>query len=291
MKTAEHFLAVQNEMGETPIWVPEEQALYWVDIPQHTIYRYDPKRGTTESFQPELPVRGLTRRTGGGWLLITDAGLGFWNQHTNSCEFLNDPCAEISDCQLNDGVIDRQGRLLVGSYNPATLDAADGALYRLNTDRSLRELDASLVLSNGMGLSPDGKTLYVVEMFAHKITAYDYESETGSVSKRRTFAEIPKNAGMPDGLTVDSEGGVWTAHWGGWQVTRHTPDGTLERTIQVPAEIVTSIGFGGPEMTELYITTAWYSLTEEQRAEQPLAGDLFRVKTDVTGIAEPGFTG
>ncbi len=290
MNTAEHFLAMQHEMGETPTWVPEENALYWVNIPQHTIYRYDSIRGEYESFQPELPVRALTRRSGGDWLLIANTGLAFWNRQTNSCEFLVDPCADIPDCELNDGVIDRQGRLLTGSYNLNTLDAADGALYRLDAGRSVHELDTGLVLSNGMGVSPDGNTLYVAEMFAHKITAYDYESETGSVSNRRSFVDIPEDAGMPDGLTVDSEGGVWAAHWGGWRVTRHDPAGKLERTVKVPTEIVTSVGFGGPEMNELYITTAWYSLSEEQRKEQTQAGDLFRIKTNVQGIVEPGFS-
>ncbi len=291
MSNLEHVFPVQNEMGETPIWIPEEKALYWVNIPQHTIYRYDSISGEYESFQPELPVRALTRRTGGGWLIIANTGLAFWNRHTNSCEFLVDPCADIPDCELNDGVIDRQGRFLAGSYNTETLGAADGALYRMDADRSLHELDTSLVLSNGMGVSPDGTTLYIAEMFAHKITAYDYDSETGNVSNRRTVIDIPEDDGMPDGLTVDSEGCVWAAHWGGGRVTRHDPAGKLERTIKVPSEIVTSVGFGGPEMSELYITTAWYSLSEQQRKEQPQAGDLFRIQTDVTGIVEPGFSG
>jgi sugar lactone lactonase YvrE len=291
MRTLENFLAVQNEMGETPIWVPEEKALYWVDIPQHTIYRYDSISGEYESFQPEVPVRALTRRTDGSWLIIANTGLAFWDRQTNSCEFLVDPCADLPKCELNDGVIDRQGRLLVGSYNTETLDAADGALYRLDSDRSLHELDTSLVLSNGMGVSPDGKILYVAEMFAYKITAYDYDNETGHVSKRRTFVDFPESDGMPDGLTVDREGCVWTAHWGGWRVTRYEPNGKLERTIRVPAEIVTSVGFGGVEMDELFITTAWYSLDEQQRKGQPQAGDLFRIKTDIKGIVEPGFSG
>ena len=181
--------------------------------------------------------------------------------------------------------------MIVGSYNSANLDSPDGSVYQLNPDNTLHKIDSGIVTSNGIGLSPDGKTLYVTEMFANKITAYDYNIETGDVSNRRTFVDIPKDAGMPDGLTVDSEGFIWSAHWGGWRVSRFDPSGNLEREIKVPVELVTCIGFGGDNMNELYITTAWYQFNQEQRKEQPLAGDLFKIETDITGLAEPSFSG
>jgi sugar lactone lactonase YvrE len=291
MDSLEHYLPVQNELGETPIWVPEESALYWVDIPAHTIFRVEPATGVNDSFKPDMPVRGLCRRAADGWLLVTDAGLAFWDPPSNACEFIVDPYADTPDLQFNDGMIDRQGRLVVGSFNSVRLDAPDGALFRLDADRRLHQLDTKLVLSNGIAVSPDSRTLYVSEMFANKITAYDYDAGTGTVTNRRVFVEIPQAAGMPDGLTVDSQGFVWAAHWGGWRVTRYDPAGKLEREIRVPVELVTCIGFGGENLDELYITTAWYNLSESQRKEQPLAGDLFRIKTDVRGIVEPCFAG
>jgi sugar lactone lactonase YvrE len=291
MNMGQHFLAVQNEMGETPIWVPEENALYWVDAAQKIIYRFDAATGEQQSFRPDVPVRGLCRRASGGWLLIADTGLAFWNAHTNQSQFILNPCADQPGIQVNDGAIDRQGRLLVGSYNPQNLSAADGSLYRLDPDLSLHVLDTGLILSNGIGVSPDGKTIYVAEMFANHITAYDYDTTSGTVSHRRVFVRIPPERGYPDGVTVDRDGFVWMAHWGGWRVTRYDPDGQLERTIQLPVEIVTCIGFGGAQLEELYITTAWYSLNTPQRNEQPLAGDLFRSNASVQGIAEPGFLG
>jgi sugar lactone lactonase YvrE len=291
MGSLEHYLPVQNELGETPIWVPEEKALYFVDIGTHTIYRLDPATAAYESFKPDLPVRGLCRRRAGGWLLITDSGLAFWDRQTNACEFIVDPFADNPDIQFNDGMIDRQGRLVVGSYNSARLEAADGSLFRLDPDLGLYKLDKNLVLSNGIAVSPDSRTLYVSEMFANKITAYDYEAGTGGAGNRRVFVEIPKEAGMPDGLTVDSQGFVWAAHWGGWRVTRYDPAGKLEREIRVPVELVTCIGFGGESLDELYVTTAWYNLSDRQRKDQPQAGDLFRIKTDIKGIVEPCFAG
>ena len=291
MNDLEHYLSIQNELGETPIWVPEEKLLYWVDIGSHTIFRIDVNTNEYESFMPDMPVRGLCRRSSGDWLVVTDAGLAFWDPSSNSCEFIVDPYADQQYLQFNDGAIDRQGRLVVGSYNSDQLDAPDGSLYRLDTDGALHKLDKSLVLSNGIALSPDGKTLYVSEMFAHKITAYDYDIESGTTSDRRVFVAIPEDVGKPDGLTVDSQGYVWAAHWGGWRVTRYDPDGKLEREIRFPTELVTCIGFGGENLDELYVTTAWYNLSDRQRKDQPLAGDLFRIQTDITGITEPVFEG
>ena len=291
MNDLEHYLPIQNELGETPIWAPNEKLLYWVDIGSHMIFRIDPKTKEYASFKPDMPVRGLFRRNSNDWLMITDAGLAFWDRSSNTCEFIIDPYEDQPDLQFNDGTIDRQGRLLAGSFNSVQPDAPDGSLYRLDSDRSLHKLDQNLVLSNGVAISPDGETVYVSEMRANKITAYDYEIESGTVSNRRVFVAIPENAGKPDGLTVDSQGFVWAAHWGGWRVTRYDPAGKLEREIRIPTENATCIGFGGENLNELFITTAWYDLSDQQRQDQPLAGDLFRIQTDITGITEPVFDG
>lgn len=291
MSNLEHFLSLQLELGETPIWVPEEAALYWVDIGQHKIYRWDSATGDHVAFKPDMPVRGLCRRASGGWLLITDTGLAFWDASSDACEFIVNPFKDTPDIQFNDGMIDPQGRFYVGSYNAADLEAPDGSFFRLDEDKSLHKLDDKLIVTNGVALSPDHKTLYLVEMFANRILAYDYDTATGAAQNRRVFVDIPADDGMPDGLTTDSEGFVWAAHWGGWRVSRFDPAGKLEREIRVPAELVTCIGFGGEGMDELYITTAWYTLSDEQRKEQPQAGDLFRIQTGVKGIPEPGFAG
>jgi len=291
MQDVEHYLSVQNELGETPIWVPEEKALYWVDFIQNTVFRIDVNTKMHESFKPDMPVRGLCRRSSSDWLIITNAGLAIWDRLSNTCEFIVDPYEDQPDLELNDGAIDRQGRLLVGSFNSVRPDAPDGSLYRLDSDRTLHKLDQNLVLSNGVAVSPDGETVYVSEMRANKITAYDYNIESGTACNRRVFVAIPEDAGKPDGLTVDSQGFVWAAHWGGWRVTRYDPDGKLERAIRIPTENITCIGFGGENLNELYITTAWYDLSDQQRQDQPLAGDLFRIQTDITGIAEPVFDG
>jgi sugar lactone lactonase YvrE len=128
-------------------------------------------------------------------------------------------------------------------------------------------------------------------MFNRNILAYDHDPVSGDVANRRVFASLPEEAGYPDGLTVDSQGFIWNAHWNGWKVTRYDPTGQIEREIKLPVQNVTRCAFGGAQLDELYINTAWYSLTEAERKDQPLAGDLFRVKTEVKGLVEPKFMG
>jgi len=291
MTEVEHYLSIQNELGETPIWIPEEKSLYWVDFIRNAIFRINTETKVHESFGPDMGVRGLCRRGPNGWLVITDAGLAFWDSTSNKCEFVVDPYQNQPNLALNDGAIDRQGRLVVGSFNSARPDAPDGSLYRLDPDRSLHKLDDNIALSNGIALSPDGKTLYASEMSAYRINAYDYDVQSGKVANRRVFVALPEDGSKPDGLTVDSQGFLWAAHWGGWRVARYDPAGNLEREIRLPVELVTCMGFGGENLDELYITTAWYELSDRQRRDQPLAGDLFRVQTDIKGITEPVFGG
>jgi L-arabinonolactonase len=128
-------------------------------------------------------------------------------------------------------------------------------------------------------------------MFHRQILAFDYDILTGIVHNRRVWVHVPETAGMPDGLIVDSEDFVWSAHWGGWRVTCYDPAGKIEREVRLPVANATCLGFGGQDLDELYITTAWYELTKQERKQQPLAGDLFRIKTDVKGLPESEFLG
>jgi sugar lactone lactonase YvrE len=286
-----HVLAAQDEVGETPIWVPEEQALYWVDIGGGRIRRYDPATGATQTWQPGVPVTALARRGPGRWLLASKTGIYFWTRGEDRTEFVADPEASRPGLRCNDGAVDRQGRFLAGTMNEGDLNAADGSLYRLDPDRTIHRLDTGYAVANGLGWSPDGGTVYVTDMFHRRILAYSYDTASGTVSGRRTFASVPEDAGLPDGLVVDAEGGVWSAHWGGWRVTRYTPDGAIERVVRLPVANVTCMGFGGADLNELYITTAWFLLSDAERASQPMAGDLFRLSVGIQGIPEPCFAG
>ena len=167
--------------------------------------------------------------------------------------------------------------------------AAEGSLYRLDHDGSLHQLDTGYATANGIGLSPDGKTVYVADQRHGQIIALDYDTLNGTVSNRRLFARVPEAEGMPDGLIVDAEGFIWNGHWNGWKLTRYDPSGKIERQISFPVQHVISFAFGGQDLDELFVTTAWWDLSEQQRKEQPWAGDLLRVDTGIRGLIEPAF--
>ena len=169
--------------------------------------------------------------------------------------------------------------------------APTGSLYQLDKDLTLRKLDTGYATANGIGISPDGKRIYVTDMRHHQIIALDYESEEGKAANRQCFAVVPDEDGMPDGLIVDSEGFVWSGHWGGWKLTRYDPSGQIERQIKFPVEHVISFAFGHERLDQLFVTTAWWGYSDEERQQHPWAGDIFRVEPGVRGLVEPAFDG
>jgi sugar lactone lactonase YvrE len=292
MNEIEHVLSSQNKLGETPIWDPEENALYWVDWGGRPTCRFEPEAGRFTTFPVNLPVTALARRARGGWIAITQCGLYTWDPGTDEYGLLvgrSEP--DRPELRYNDAAVDRQGRLLVGTVDMQDPFAPNGSLYRVDPDGSLHRIDTGYATANGIGVSPDGRTVYVTDMRHQRIMALDYDPATGTTSNRRLFACVPENEGMPDGLIVDAEGFVWSGHWAGWKLTRYDPEGRIERKISFPVQHVISFAFGGKNLDELFVTTAWWDLTEEQRKQQPWAGDLLRVCTGIRGLVEPAFAG
>lgn len=292
MNEPEHLVSAKNRLGETPVWDPEENALYWVDWGGMPSCRYEPATGEFRTFPTELPVTALARRASGGWIAVAHNGIYGWDPATNIYEpFSGTAVPGNLDICFNDAAVDRQGRLLVGTVDMDDAFRPVGSLYRLDVDGSLHELDTGYATANGIGLSPDGKTVYVADQRHNQIIAYDYDTAAGTVSNRRLFARVPDEEGMPDGLIVDAEGFIWNGHWAGWKLTRYAPDGTIEREIRFPVENVISFAFGGKNLDELFVTSAFWGFTDEQMESQPWAGDLFRVETGVQGVLEPLFAG
>ena len=292
MNPPEQILSVHNRLGETPIWAPEEQALYWVDWGGKPSCRYEPGTGRFTTFPVREPVTALARRASGGFVAIAQTSLLAWDPSTNVYQRLAGlPQPDRPQIGYNDAAVDRQGRLLVGTVNNEDPFLPEGSLYRLDPDGSLHELDTGYATANGIGLSPDGRTVYVADQRHRQIMVLDYDPATGIASRRRLFARVPDDQGMPDGLTVDAEGFVWSGHWDGWRLTRYDPDGRIERQVRFPVNHVISFAFGGPDLDELYVTTASWGFTDAECQAMPLAGDLFRLRPGVKGLVEPAFAG
>ena len=286
MTQVEHVLTIGNKLGEGPLWHPEEKILYWVDIEEECFHRYYPETKKIETFEIGQPIGCLAFRDHGGLLMALRDGFGSWNWDTNKVEIITNPEADRVGARFNDGKVDRKGRFWAGTLG----EDDQSALYRLDLDRTVHTMATGISISNGIGWSPDDKIMYYTDSPLGVIYAYDFDLNTGSISNRREFVNVPALDGYPDGLTVDSEGFVWSAHWDGWRITRYDPEGKVERVIRMPIQRPTSCTFGGPGLDHLYITSAWTGLNDTDRREQPLAGDLFQIQTDIIGKEENLFS-
>ncbi|MFN8474061.1 MAG: SMP-30/gluconolactonase/LRE family protein [Anaerolineae bacterium] len=279
MSELEHISSVQARLGEGPLWDPAEGVLYFVDIEGDCYYRYTPATGRHERVDVGLPIGVMALRQNGGLVLATRDGFAFWDAAARRLTPIADPEADKPQARFNDGAVDAAGRFWAGTMG----DGDQNSLYRLEADLSVHVMETGIGTANGIGWSPDRKTMYFTDSPRQVIYAYDFDLDSGNLSNRRPFVDSRGEWGFPDGLTVDSEGFVWSARWEGWKVTRYDPRGRVEREIRLPVERVTSCTFGGPNLDELYITTAWTSLDDKGRAQQPLAGDLFRVRVGIKG--------
>ncbi len=276
-------------LGEGPVWSAAEQALYWVDIRRPALQRWQPGSGQFKRWAMPAPIGSFALRAGGGALLALKNGLHQFDFEQARVSLLADPEADRPDTRFNDGKCDRQGRFWVGSMDDDGETQPRGSLYRLDADGSLHTMRGQVTVSNGLGWSPDNRTMYYTDSPTRTIVAYNFDAASGGISHERLFARA--EAGFPDGLTVDAAGYVWSARWDGWQVVRHAPDGSVDMVVQMPVARPTSCMFGGPELRHLYITSASYGLDQAALAAQPLAGSVFVLETDVPGLPEPRFAG
>jgi len=284
-------------LGEGVVWMPEEAAVYWVDIKGKAVHRHSPQTGAQTSWaMPEeigcLVPRaggGIVPRSGGGFVAGLQSGLALVNLNSGDITPLGGPEAEMPGNRINDGKADAQGRLWVGTMDNAE-SAPTGSLYRFDADGSEHCMDSGYVITNGPAFSPDGGTLYHTDTLKKTIYAFDLEAH-GEISNKRSHIVLPDGQGWPDGMTVDAEGCLWLAHFGGWRISRFTPDGALERVIEMPVGQITNLAFGGADLDTLYITTAAKQLDATALAAQPLAGALFELAVDVKGLPAGRYAG
>jgi sugar lactone lactonase YvrE len=291
MSNVEHILAVHNTLGEGPVWNADEQALYWVDINNQCYFRFNPATGTHEKTEIGVKIGVLALRASGGLVMAVRDGFTFWDAQKQALDYIARTHEDTPQVRFNDGAVDCGGRFWAGSMNEEEGGEMLGTLWRLDPDGSVHEMETHVGTSNGIGWSPDNTTMYFTDSRLHIIYAYDFDASNGEIANRRTFVHTPDEIGVPDGLAVDSEGFVWSARWDGAKIVRYDPEGKIERVIATPALRTTSCVFGGPDLDELYITSARIGLSAEQKAQYPLSGDLFRLKTGIKGLPKYKFGG
>lgn len=283
MSELELVVDARAELGEGPSWDAKRKQLYWVDITGERIHTFDPQTGKNSTFELDQPVGMVVPAADGGWIAALKNGFYRLSEDGQTRTHLGDPESDLPDNRFNDGKCDASGRLWAGTMSMSGESQA-GALYTLETDGTIVKHLDDVTVSNGIAWSPDNRTMYYIDSPTRRIDAFDFDLESGRIKNRRVVIEFSKEDGTPDGMTIDAEGMIWVAHWGGWKVSRIDPQS--ERVIDevpVPVAQVTSCCFGGDQLDELYITTAKIGQSEEQLEKQPHAGGLFRIRTNVKG--------
>lgn len=268
------------ECGEGPLWHPLQKRLYWLDIVNPRMFWYDPATGHHEQFNVGRTVGGFTFQADGSLLLFMDRGsVAVWRNGK-----LRTIVEEIPDevtTRFNDVHADTKGRVFCGTMPTKT---RPGRLYRLDTDGSIHMVLDGISCSNGMGFTLDRKQMYYTDSEAYTIYLFDYDEATGNLSNQRIFVQHDKSLGLPDGMTVDAQGYVWSAHWDGNALIRYNPKGEEVHRIEFPAKKVSSITFGGDDYGDMYVTTAG---GDNKPVEGPGAGALFRLRLPgVRGLPE-----
>ncbi|MCL5999340.1 MAG: SMP-30/gluconolactonase/LRE family protein [Chloroflexi bacterium] len=267
------------ECGEGPMWHPMEQRVYWVDINTGRMFRYDPATGKHEQIYQGDTIGGFTIQEDGALLLFMDRGaVKIWRD--GQFTTVIDEIPAERETRFNDVFADPAGRVFCGTM--PTKDRK-GRLYRLDPDGTLTIMLEDIGCSNGMGLTPDRKHLYYTDSNAYTIYLFDYDERTGALTNQRVFVTSPESEGLPDGMTVDAEGYVWSARWDGSCLVRFTPQGEENIRIRFPAKKVSSVIFGGKDYTDMYVTTAG---GDQKNTDGPLAGSLFRVNLGIRGVPE-----
>jgi sugar lactone lactonase YvrE len=303
---AELLYSAHALVGEGPVWHYGEQQLYWLDIEGLRLHRFDPSLGIDESFPLSNEVGCVVPCRNGNFLLAAETGIEEVHIGTNGIEVIETnikihPESGIPENRYNDGKCSPEGRFWFGSLNRQR-QTGRASLYVLDEQHGCRTAITGATNSNGLAWSPDNKTFYWIDTPTRQVDAFDYDSTEGTLTNRRTVIRFPtdeninitekdwnwktdQHFGRPDGMTVDSDGMLWIAHWLGGRITRWNPkDGTLLETIRLPVSRVTSLTFGGAELKTIFITTASRGLTTETKIYEPEAGSLFVYESQIAGL-------
>jgi sugar lactone lactonase YvrE len=280
----------RNVLGEGAVWCPHERLLWWIDISSPSLWRFDPRAARVDHWPLPKPPGSFALRKNGGFLFAFRNGLATLDEPGGELDWLEAPGLALGDERFNDGKVDRAGRFWAGTLD-RRLGAPIGQLYRVDPGFRVSAMDRGFTISNGIGWSPDDRTMYFTDTPSRRIFRYDFDRAAGTIANRRVFVEVGPGHGGPDGMTVDAEGFVWSAQFDRWAIHRYAPDGRLDRAIRMPVQRPTTCMFGGPDLATLYVTSARMDLADAALAEQPQAGGVFALDVGVGGLPEPRFAG
>ena len=279
-----------NLCGEAPIWDVERKRIVWTDIESSLVYEID-AAGEKSTISTGLMVNGIGLNHDGRLVFSGPDGLHIWSGQDDYETVFSEHDGEA--VPFNDMIVGPRGSVYVGSmYWGESGMEKEGGLLHIDVDGSASVVAEGIILANGIGFSPDNRTLYFTDCADRKIYAFDVDAESGGLSNQRVFVTVPRDEGIPDGMTVDSEGFVWSAQWFGQQVVRYDPDGAVERRIKMPMKQISCVAFGGPDLTDLYISSAGQSFESElappgyDYSETNIGGPLYRLKVEVQGKLE-----
>jgi sugar lactone lactonase YvrE len=281
--------AGRDHLGEGPSWNAADQELSWVDINGGLLRRWQPAGGEEATVELGAPVSFAVARERGGWAIGREDRVALIDpegKETTLMQIDNPP----ADSRFNDAKCDATGRLWAGTMSTVRTPGV-GSLYRVDPDGETLEVISSTTISNGLGWSPDNTLFYFIDSTTQQIDIFDFDLTTGVIANRRRWISIDPADGLPDGLTVDAEGGIWLCLFGGGCVRRYDSEGNLDAEVHLPVSNPTSPTFGGPELDRIYVTTAQHRLTPEQLASEELAGAIFEIDAGVRGMTAHRFAG
>jgi sugar lactone lactonase YvrE len=277
-------------LGEGPVWDEERQRLLWLDILPGLVHRFDPATGSDDIFGVGKPVGSASLRRGGGLVLAVEDGFALLDpawQRLDQVAVIEHPGPPA---RFNEGKCDPAGRFLAGTMR-YDQTAGAGSVYRLDPGLTVTKLLDGVTISNGLAWTADGTTMYYIDSPTQGVDAFRYDIDTGRLANRRRVVDIPAAAGLPDGMTIDADGCLWVALYGGSAVHRYAPEGHLDATVHFPATNTTCPVFGAREFDQLYVTSARDGLDERQLAAQPHAGAVFAVDVGARGLPGLRFAG
>lgn len=287
-------IPVQNQLGEGVIWHPQQQNLWWTDIQGKLLFCYSPAQDDLKQWSVPERIGSFGFVKDRDELIVAfESGLAFYHVETQQIQWLGKPESDRTNNRFNDGRVDRHGRFWAGCMvEKVTANNPGAGLYRVGRNQQIsRQLDG-FHISNGLCWSPDGTVMYHADSPAQAIYRYDFEGKSEGkscvVKNKQLFAQTP--AGIyPDGSTVDAQGGIWNAQWGGHRVVRYQPDGEISFILELPVSQPSCVCFGGPDMDWLFITSARQDLSPQQLEGQPEAGNLLIYQTNIVGLDETMF--